>query len=67
MSLRSASALLAFTAGCVTAVQVTQQATLGPSDAATPFTLMSHTGAPVSLADTLARGPAVLVFYRGFW
>lgn len=31
------------------------------------FTLPDHTGDPVSLADTLARGPVLLVFYRGFW
>jgi hypothetical protein len=31
------------------------------------FTLPDHTGKSVSLAEALARGPVLLVFYRGFW
>lgn len=31
------------------------------------FELESTTGARVSLKSTLERGPAVVVFYRGFW
>ncbi len=31
------------------------------------FTLPDHLGRPVSLAETLARGPVLLVFYRGHW
>lgn len=31
------------------------------------FELPSHTGEDVALDDLLARGPAVLVFYRGHW
>ena len=31
------------------------------------FTLPDQTGAPVSLAELTADGPAVLVFYRGGW
>ncbi|MEJ7735095.1 MAG: hypothetical protein WKG00_38640 [Polyangiaceae bacterium] len=31
------------------------------------FSLPSHLGGNVSLADVLRRGPAVLVFYRGHW
>ncbi len=31
------------------------------------FTLADQTGAKVSLATLTANGPAVLVFYRGFW
>ena len=31
------------------------------------FVLPSHAGGTVSLSSLLARGPAVLVFYRGHW
>lgn len=31
------------------------------------FALTDANGASVSLASLTARGPAVLVFYRGFW
>lgn len=31
------------------------------------FTLPDQNGKPVSLADALAKGPVLLVFYRGFW
>jgi len=31
------------------------------------FTLPAHTGENVSLADLTKNGPAVIVFYRGFW
>ena len=45
--------------------------TRGPSVAleapAPDFTLKSHEGKDVSLASLLRDGPAVLVFYRGFW
>ncbi len=34
---------------------------------AADFALPDTTGAPVSLASLTAHGPAVLVFYRGFW
>jgi hypothetical protein len=35
--------------------------------AAPPFTLSDHSGKPVALADAQARGPVLLVFYRGHW
>lgn len=39
-----------------------------PQGAAAPsFTLKSHLGADVSLESLTASGPAVIVFYRGFW
>ena len=45
--------------------------TRGPSvalDAAAPdFTLESDQGQPISLGSLLRDGPAVLVFYRGYW
>jgi hypothetical protein len=31
------------------------------------FTLLDHTGTPVTLSAELARGPVLLVFYRGHW
>jgi hypothetical protein len=45
--------------------------TRGPSiplaAAAPDFTLQSHEGKEVSLSGLLKTGPAVLVFYRGYW
>jgi hypothetical protein len=44
--------------------------TRGPgvvSASAADFTLPDATGKPVALSTLLAHGPAVLVFYRGFW
>lgn len=31
------------------------------------FTLTAHDGTTVSLAESLARGPVLLVFFRGHW
>jgi cytochrome oxidase Cu insertion factor (SCO1/SenC/PrrC family) len=46
-------------------------ATRGPgaiaNSVAADFTLADANGASVSLASLTARGPAVIVFYRGFW
>jgi len=54
-------AALAVLPGCITALTV---ATPAPaSDTATPFALPSQEGRTVALPD----GPAVIVFYRGFW
>ena len=36
-------------------------------EAAPAFTLPAHDGRTVSLSDLLARGPALVVFYRGHW
>ncbi len=36
-------------------------------EAAPDFTLESSTGVRISLAESLASGPTVLVFYRGHW
>lgn len=41
-----------------------------PTDTGLPapqFELESHLGGTVSLSSLHADGPAVLVFYRGFW
>lgn len=49
--------------GCLS----TRTPTLQTQAKAPEFSLSSHTGDSVSLSDMLAKGPAVLVFYRGFW
>lgn len=36
-------------------------------DTAPPFALKNASGHPVALADLLAKGPAVVTFYRGEW
>jgi hypothetical protein len=36
-------------------------------DKAPDFTLPNLRGEPVSLSDLLAKGPAVVAFYRGSW
>lgn len=38
-----------------------------PGDRAPDFTLPNAAGEQVSLHDVLARGPAVVAFYRGIW
>ncbi len=41
----------------------------GPPEQAVapPFALQDHRGRTVSLKELTAEGPAVVVFYRGFW
>ena len=52
-------------AGCsVTGLQATRPVA---SQTAQPFALASSEGRTVSLAESLAGGPVVLVFYRGHW
>jgi len=59
------SALLLASSGCLTALHVTTPA---PTVAEAPaFALPAQDGHRVALADELAHGPVVLVFYRGFW
>ena len=55
------------TVGCVTALHVTTPATIEVGTQAPPFALPAQDGQVVSLANALARGPVVLVFYRGYW
>jgi peroxiredoxin len=43
------------------------EGTVAAGDVLADFTLPDATGAPVSLSETLADGPAVVVFYRGGW
>jgi hypothetical protein len=61
------AALLAGCGGPV-ALRVKEQPTLAASAKVAPgFTSRDHLGRPVSLDAALARGPVVLVFYRGHW
>jgi hypothetical protein len=62
---RSASLLAFCGAGCVAALDVKDRAP--PADLAPPFALTAADGSYVALADGLAHGPVVLVFYRGYW
>lgn len=48
----------------LTALPTARVATAGTAQ---NFTLPDHTGQSVALADKLAAGPVLLVFYRGFW
>jgi hypothetical protein len=62
----SKAALLALGgAGCVAALDVRDAAPI--TDLAPPFALTASDGSRVALADALAHGPVVLVFYRGYW
>jgi hypothetical protein len=62
----SRAALIALgSAGCVAALDVRDAAPL--ADVAPPFVLTASDGSRVALADGLAHGPVVLVFYRGYW
>jgi hypothetical protein len=64
------SIVLAVTAaGCsaVTSIPVAAPPAVTSTDVAPPFELASHQGGHVRLADALATGDVVLVFYRGHW
>jgi len=62
------SALLAVAgSGCVAALHVTTAATVTTDSMAPAFALPAQDGRSVSLVSELARGPVVLVFYRGYW
>lgn len=65
-------------AGCASKSTATATGTPEAADAASTgapevgdrvqmFDLPSHDGERVALADALAQGPVVLVFYRGHW
>lgn len=43
------------------------EATFAALEEAPDFRLEDHTGQTVSLADSIAAGPVLLVFYRGHW
>lgn len=56
---------LVLATGCATLVPRSE----GPAQRAKApeFTLTGHDGKSYSLAGLTKRGPAVVVFYRGFW
>jgi len=45
----------------------TEAAPVAEQARAPDFELPAHDGRTVTLAELVARGPAVLVFYRGHW
>jgi len=61
--LASAAVLLGVVPGCLS----TRTRTLPARARAHDFSTSSHTGDTVSLAELTRDGPAVLVFYRGYW
>jgi AhpC/TSA family len=61
-------ALLALAgSACVTGLHVTHEASVADGVQAPAFALPDQSNHTVALADQLARGPVVLVFYRGYW
>jgi hypothetical protein len=61
-------ALLALAgSACVTGLHVTHDASVADGSHAPPFALPDQLGHTHALADELAHGPVVLVFYRGYW
>lgn len=65
---RRTFAVLGLVALASTACGLTPRAPGPAAEAKAPaFTLPDHRGAQVSLADLTRHGPAVLVFYRGYW
>jgi hypothetical protein len=64
---RTAALLALASSGCITALHVTDAASVADGQTAPAFTLPDQDGAALSLAGALAAGPVVLVFYRGYW
>ena len=65
LSPKAASLLAICSASCFAQLDVREHAPA--PDLAPPFALTAADGSTVALADGLARGPVVLVFYRGYW
>lgn len=64
----SRRALLAAPLASLSAACVSTRGARLPEDAPAPdFALTSHLGGVVRLSELTARGPAVVVFYRGHW
>ncbi len=55
--------LLAVSSGCLS----TRGPTVPRGAPAPDFSLKSHDGRQITLDGLVAQGPAVLVFYRGYW
>ena len=65
---RGRSLVLMLSLALLAACALTPRSEGPPPHAAAPdFSLPSHTGETVALSELLANGPAVVVFYRGFW
>jgi len=63
-ALLSVALFATFAAGC----GLKTRGPAPPERAQAPaFALPSHTGKTVTLADLTKKGPAILVFYRGYW
>lgn len=60
-----AALALAASTGC--ASLTTRTPPIAEDRAAPAFTLTAQDGSDISLAELTQTGPAVLVFYRGFW
>ena len=65
--MRTAALVTLASSGCITALTVTSATTTTETATAPGFSLSDQAGKPATLADALARGPVVLVFYRGYW
>ena len=61
------TALGALGCGAITSIEVATPPAVTATDVAPPFSLSSHQGQTVRLADALSAGHVVLVFYRGHW
>lgn len=64
LALATALTLAMVAPGCRLQTEQAPAATEAPAPA---FSLAAHDGRTVSLDDLVARGPAILVFYRGYW
>jgi hypothetical protein len=60
-------ALLALIISCYAVGAQSPRAVLKVGDRAPEFVLPDADGKTVKLADYVARGPVVVIFYRGFW
>ena len=60
-------ALLSLLVLCLAVSAQTPKVTLKIGDKAPDFALPNGDGKTVSLSDYTARGPVVVIFYRGFW
>jgi hypothetical protein len=58
--------ILAFALSCAAVAQSVKPA-LKIGDKAPEFSLPDSDGKTVKLSDYTARGPVVVIFYRGFW
>ena len=60
-------ALLIMVALVIATSAQTRTKPLAVGEVAPDFTLVDHHGQKVTLSDSKAKNPVVLVFYRGYW